>query len=248
MNTHILKYAASIVAVTGIVVVGVVTNYLRAQQVLLGQLASAQQAESTKINDFLNRLEQVEKRLSDMKSLRGMQVANSDYDNTSVLNRLNILEAKISALQNAEEQLDITPPLTTADLEMRAKERLEGILHAKPAPSVVARQYSSETGKSEWGTEVEGRIDTSFGNSSFFNTIGGTLLADCRQSACVATWTSPDLTGINDQDFDQQIGIANYELLDVVTRNNPGLGPLETSYRQKDGRREITVHFTRQVN
>ena len=228
--------------------VSVMITHLRTQQVLLDQLVSSQQAEHTKLNEYLNRLEQVEKRLSDMKSLRDTQVAIRDYDNTSVLNRLDILEGKISALQDSEEQLDIAPTISTADLEMRAKERLEAILRAKPAPPMVATQYSSETGKSEWGTEVEGRIDISFGDSPFFNTIGGTLQAECRQSACVATWTSPDLTGINDQDFDQQIGIADYELLDVVTRNNPGLGPLETSYRQKDGRREITVHFARQIN
>jgi hypothetical protein len=168
-------------------------------------------------------------------------------DLTELLARLDNLETRIAQLADGQDGSKM--PSATSQREMLAKraEALEEQIRSRPSTDVVAERHAKESGTSDWGAATTERVNWAYADAPFFAEHGGRLSLDCRQSSCRAHWQAPDLSGLDPLEAEQQLALAGYELLAVISKGGPEIGPIHTVSTMEEGKgQEINVYFSRE--
>jgi hypothetical protein len=121
----------------------------------------------------------------------------------------------------------------------------EELLRAPRSPSHAIARHAKETGQSEWGKATASHVNWAYADASFFAEHGGQISVDCRQTSCKAAWEPPDTFSRDPAQADRDQALAEYELMAVVAKGGPDIGPIHTEWRLDEGNPRIEVYFSR---
>lgn len=182
--------------------------------------------------------------LSGTRSLDGGDPAGAHL--SALLARIESLEARIDHLAELNDGSETPPIVDPHEMVTSRVEAFEELVRSRPSMDVVAEHHARESGQSEWGVATTERLSWAYADAPFFAEHGGRLSLDCRQSSCRIEWRAPDLSGLDAFEAEQQLSLADYELLAVVAKGGSDIGPIHTVSTSEGGDSRISLYFTRQ--
>jgi hypothetical protein len=107
----------------------------------------------------------------------------------------------------------------------------------------LSLEFEREWGQSNWGRAAADAIEAAVPEHPFFSRYGGELATDCREQTCRVEWIPPLLSDLPEQDREQLLSMARYEMLALAARNASEVGEMTTEWAGEGESLMITTTF-----